>query len=111
MGNTNRRSKTRLLRSSKERRCTLSWLAFAANNRSSSCSISSSSCWTDPKWVSTRVVQQSMREEGDTMLGQVAGRVPALYDRLDVDPVVLAHGDQGAVSYTHLRAHETRHDL
>jgi hypothetical protein len=40
------------------------------------------------------VVQQSMQEEGHTMGGQVGPGVPAVQDLGDVEPVVLADGDQ-----------------
>src|SRR5450756_2200909 len=59
------------------------------------------------------------REVGDDM-AQVLDHFPALKDKLSRDAGTLSGGEQQmvaigrglmAVSYTHLRAHETRHDL
>ena len=49
IGSTTRRSSTRLLRSSNERRCTSLLWALSSNSRSSSASISESSTWIASK--------------------------------------------------------------
>ncbi len=47
------------------------------------------------------VVEQPVQQVADAVLGQVGARVPAGDDGADVEPVVLADGDQGALGDEH----------
>ncbi len=91
---TIRRSSTRLLRSSKLRRWTVRSCGARSNSWSSSVLDGVVQALHRLEVTVHDVVQQAVQQVADAELGQIRAGVPAVHDGADVQPVILADGDQ-----------------